>query len=59
MKTETINKIVLNDSNELILLLDSKGEPVYQYVYREAAGVYWDEIQKGFKSTELKEWTPV
>ena len=56
MKTETINKIVLNDSNELLLLLDSNGEPMYQYVYREAAGVYWDEKQKGFKSTELKEW---
>lgn len=45
MKTETINKIVLNDSNELLLLLDSIGEPMYQYVYREAAGVYWDEKQ--------------
>ncbi|MFN8278210.1 MAG: hypothetical protein U0T84_12065 [Chitinophagales bacterium] len=57
MKTETINKIVLNNSNELILHLDSNGESMYQYVYREAAGVYWDEKQKGFKSTELKEWT--
>lgn len=57
MKTETINKIVLNDRNELTLLLDSNGESMYQYVYREAAGVYWDEKQKGFMSTELKEWT--
>lgn len=30
MKTETINRIVLNDSNELLLLLDSNGEPMYQ-----------------------------
>jgi len=57
MKIETINKIILNNSNELIFRLDSNGEPMYQYVYREAAGVYWDEKQKGFKSTELKEWT--
>ncbi len=57
MKTETINKIILNSSNELVLLLDNRGDPMYQYVYREAAGVYWDEKQKGFKSTELKEWT--
>ena len=32
MKTETINKIVLNDRNELTLLLDSNGESMYQYV---------------------------
>ena len=57
MKIETINKIILNNSNELILRLDSNGEPMYQYVYRETAGVYWDEKQKGFKLTELKEWT--
>lgn len=57
MKTETIKKIVLNDSNELILQLNSNGESLYQYVYREAAGVYWDDKQKGFKSTPLKEWT--
>ena len=31
---------------------------MYQYVYREAAGVYWDPKLKGFKSTELKDWTP-
>ncbi|MBQ20766.1 MAG: hypothetical protein CMD31_08420 [Flavobacteriales bacterium] len=30
---------------------------MYQYVYREAAGVYWDEIQKAFKSTPMNEWT--
>ena len=30
---------------------------MYQYVYREAAGVYWDENQKAFKSTPLNEWT--
>jgi hypothetical protein len=47
MKIETINKIILNNSNELILRLDSNGEPMYQYVYREAAAVYWDEKQKG------------
>jgi len=39
------------------LLLSSPGKPMYQYVYREAAGVYWDDKQKGFKSTPLKHWT--
>jgi len=31
---------------------------MYQHVYREGAGVYWDPTLKGFKSTELKDWTP-
>ena len=57
MKQEIIKKILLNDSNELILHLDSNGEPMYQYVYRAAAGVYWDDEHKGFKSTPLQQWT--
>lgn len=27
-------------------------------MYREGAGVYWDSENKGFKSTELKNWSP-
>ena len=57
MKTETLSKIVLNEKNELILKITGKGNPSYQYVYREAAGVYWDEKEKGFKSTPIREWT--
>jgi len=57
MKTEIINKVVLTNNNELLLILVGEGKAMYQYVYREAAGVYWDNNQKGFKSTELKEWT--
>lgn len=57
MKTETVNSIVLNESNELILKIIGNGSPSYQYVYREAAGVYWDEQERGFKSTSLREWT--
>lgn len=57
MKTEFVNKIVLNGNNELFLILESNGNPMYQYVYREAAGVYWDDVQKGFKSTPIMEWT--
>lgn len=57
MKIETINTIVLNQDNELVLKIVGKGNPSYQYVNREAAGVYWDEKQNGFKSTPLREWT--
>ena len=45
------------DSGELLLALEGNGKPMYQYIYREAAGVYWDETLHGFKSTELKEWS--
>ncbi|MDO9163822.1 MAG: hypothetical protein Q8N35_17965 [Methylococcaceae bacterium] len=30
---------------------------MYQHIYREAAGVYWDENRHGFKSTPMKEWS--
>ncbi len=45
------------DTGELLLGLESQGKPMYQYVYREAAGVYWDEIRHGFKSTPMKDWS--
>jgi hypothetical protein len=57
MKIEIIKEIVVNDKTELLLKLIGEGNPMYQYVYREAAAVYWDENQKAFKSTSLNEWT--
>ncbi|MBW3466627.1 hypothetical protein [Arthrospiribacter ruber] len=57
MKNETIKEIVLNDQNELLLKVTGEGNSGYQYVYREAAGVYWDENHKAFKSTTINEWT--
>ena len=57
MNDETINRIELLDTGELLLGLESQGKPEYQYVYREAAGVYWDQKRHGFKSTPLKEKT--
>ncbi len=57
MKNEIIKEIVVNDQNELLLKVIGNGNSIYQYVYREAAGVYWDERQKAFKGTPIKEWT--
>ena len=57
MDRETINKVVVTDANELFLGLESNGKSMYQYIYREASGVYWDENYHGFKSTPLKEWS--
>ena len=57
MKNEIIKEIVVNDKNELLLKIIGEGNSMYQYVYREAAGVYWDEHEKGFKSTPMREWT--
>jgi len=57
MKNEIIKKIIVNDQNELVLKVVGRGDPIYQYIYREAAGVYWDEKQKAFKSTPLNERT--
>lgn len=55
MARETIDKVYVTTSGELFLALTSEGELMYQYVYREAAGVYWDNESHGFKSTPMKE----
>jgi len=57
MDHEIINRVEVNDANELFLGLEGKGKSMYQYIYREGSGVYWDEKNHGFKSTELKEWS--
>lgn len=57
MDSETISEVEVLDSGELLLVLQSRGKPMYQYVYREAAGVYWDESRHGFKSTPMKKWS--
>lgn len=54
MDRETIDEIVLNSNNELLLKIMGKSKPMYQYIYREDAGVYWDDDNKGFKSTLIK-----
>jgi hypothetical protein len=55
MNHEIINRIEVLDTGELLLGLESQGHLMYQYVYREAAGVYWDQDRLGFKSTPMKE----
>lgn len=57
MYHETVNRIEVLDTGELLLGLEGQGKPMYQYIYRAAAGVYWDQAQRGFKCTPLKEWS--
>ena len=52
---EVITHIILNDSDELLLKLQSDGDPSHEYVYRAGKGVYWDQEQKGFKSTPMNQ----
>lgn len=56
-KSELITKVEATSKNELLLKLKSDGNPTYQHIYREAAGVYWDSVQKGFRSTSMEKWT--
>ena len=56
MDTEIINEVGVTDKNELLLKISGNGKPIYQYIYREAAGVHWDQNLNGFKSIPLKEW---
>lgn len=57
MDIEVISKIKILPTGELILLLQSGGKPMYQYIYRSAAGVHWDQDLRGFKSTQPKVWS--
>ena len=57
MNRETITKISINDAGELLLSLESCGKDMYQHIYREAAGVYWDQKNHGFKSTPINDWS--
>jgi Integron Cassette Protein Hfx_Cass5 len=58
MKEEIVRVVEILDSGELFLKLESGSDPSYQYIYREAAAVYWDNERKGFKSSKAPgEWT--
>lgn len=57
MDCEIVNRIEVLKTGELLLGLKGLGRPMYQYVYRAASGVYWDESKHGFKSTPIREWT--
>lgn len=57
MIEKVVNRIVLTQNNELFLTIIGQGNPSCQYVYREAAGVSWDDNEKSFKSTLIGDWT--
>ncbi len=49
MIVETVLNIEIAIGGELLLRLANRERPSYQYVYRAAAGVYWDQKQHAFK----------
>lgn len=48
MTLETVSNIGITDEGVIVIALESGGKPSYQYVYRAAAGVYWDQDAKAF-----------
>jgi hypothetical protein len=57
MNTEIVKEIRLSQNNELFLIVEGSGSSSYQYIYREAKGVYWDVNLKAFKSTPITDWS--
>ncbi len=57
MTKEIISEVRVLDSGKLLLVLRSGGKNSYQYIYREAASVYWEPELKGFISTDTKKWS--
>ncbi len=47
---EAIKSVEVLDNNQLIVVLASGGKTDYQYIYREACEIYWDNDLKAFKS---------
>ncbi|MHB1309538.1 MAG: hypothetical protein ACYDC1_07675 [Limisphaerales bacterium] len=57
METCSIENVaVLGDGRTAVFPKSTKG--MWQYVYREAAGVYWEPDLGCFVSTPPREWTP-
>jgi hypothetical protein len=57
MDTSRILKVAVLEDGRTAVFPESK-KAMYQYVYREAAGVYWDQELGCFVSTPPGEWTP-
>lgn len=55
METSRILKVAILPDGCIGVFPDSKNG-MYQYIYREAAGVYWDDSKGCFKSTPPEEW---
>lgn len=57
MELKIITDVYLNNSKELLLILEGGGKSMYQHVYRSASGVYWDNKNGGFKSSPITDWS--
>ena len=57
MNTTSIVKVGVLDDGRIAVFPETKHRD-YQHVYREAAGVYWDQDKGCFVSTSPKEWAP-
>jgi len=57
MDTSRILKVAVLEDGRTAVFPESK-KAMYQYVYREAAGVYWEQELGCFVSTPPGDWTP-
>lgn len=57
MEIEEISKIEILENGEMFVVLASGGKPMYQYIYRQSAEVYWDNVVKGFKAPTPRTWS--
>jgi hypothetical protein len=56
-ETSPILKVAVLDDGRTAVFPESK-KAMYQYVYREAVGVSWNQEKGCFVSTPPQEWTP-
>ncbi|NVK27762.1 MAG: hypothetical protein HWE14_06945 [Flavobacteriia bacterium] len=58
-KLEVISEVKVTDNNELHIKMEGSGHSAYQYIYREAKGVYWLNDLASFKFGPSKNWSVV
>jgi hypothetical protein len=55
-----IIKVEVSEGNNLLVTPTpdkDKSKNLYQYIYRMATGVYWDEEKQSFSSPSPREWS--
>jgi len=57
MKSVDITEISILETGELLVKPKENKDNIFQFIYRTATGVNWDEQSQCFKTPKPKEWS--
>ncbi len=58
MKPLDIAKLVIDPADGLLVYLHMDGKPSYEYIYREANGLRWNNEKQALHAHEPSRWKP-